>query len=274
MSDGGDPGSQLARLVLAMEQTWQSILDLAASLDDDDWSRPTRCPGWDVHDQVAHVVSLEQLLAGGPLAPEAPAAAYVRNAVGAHMERGVHALRGTPPAELVDLLSAVIATRTAALQANPPQPGDTMLGVMGHQVPVESTLPIRVFDLWAHEQDVRTATGRPGNQSGLGAEVSRDAIVSVLPMRWAKAAGAKPGDVLVLRVDGGLDFERTVIVGEDGRARLAPDAPGEPTAVIELGWADLVARACGREGAEATAVGLGGDEEMARAVVDALPMSP
>ena len=150
-----------------------------------------------------------------------------------------------------------------------------MLGVMGNQVPVEGALPIRVFDLWAHEQDVRTATGRPGNQSGLGAEVSRDAIVGVLPMRWAKAAGAKPGDGLVLRVSGGLDFERAVVVDEDGRAALARvTLPSEPTAVIELAWADLVARACGREGAEATAVGLVGDEAMARAVVDALPMSP
>src|SRR5207342_3643381 len=143
----------------------------------------------------------------------------------AHMERGVHALRGTPPDELVELLRSVIATRSAALQANPPKVGDTVLGVMGNQVPADRSLPIRVFDLWAHEQDVRAAVGRPGNESGPGAEVSRDTILSVLPVHWAKAAGATAGDVLVLRVTGGLDFERTVVVGDDGRARLVSDGP-------------------------------------------------
>jgi uncharacterized protein (TIGR03083 family) len=267
----------LGPLLRAMDQTWTSIIELAESLAPEEFALPTRCPGWDVHDQIAHVVSVEQLLAGGPLAPEAPPAAYIRNEFGAFMERGVQALRGTLPDELVDRLRAAIAARRAALQAHPPKAGDEVRGVMGNLVPAERSLPIRVFDLWAHDQDVRAAVGRPGNESGLGAEASRDAIVGMLPMHWAKAADAAPGDVLVVRVRGGLDFERTVVVADDGRAELAELTGGgqqEPTAAIELAWADLVARACGRDGADRSPVVISGDMAKARAVVDALPMSP
>jgi uncharacterized protein (TIGR03083 family) len=267
----------LGPLLRAMDQTWTSIVELGESLAPEEFALPTRCPGWDVHDQIAHVVSVEQLLAGGPLAPEAPPAAYIRNEFGAFMERGVQALRGTPPDELVELLRAAIEARRAALQADPPKAGGEVRGVMGNLVPAERSLPIRVFDLWAHEQDVRVAVGRLGNESGLAAQASRDAIVGMLPMHWAKAAEAAPGDVLVVRVTGGLDFQRVVVVADDGRADLADLADlaeQAPTATIELDWADLVARACGREAADRTPVVTRGDATMAQAVVDALPMSP
>ena len=73
---------------------------------------------------------------------------------------------GCPRTELIDLLRAAIEARRAALQADPPKAGDDVLGVMGNPVPADRSLPIRVFDLWAHEQDVRIAIGRPGNEDG------------------------------------------------------------------------------------------------------------
>jgi uncharacterized protein (TIGR03083 family) len=282
MSDGDD----LTPVLSAMDDTWSSILDLAQSLAPDEFALPTRCPGWDVHDQIAHLASLEQFLAGGELAPEAPDAPHIRNPVGAHMERGVHALRGLAPGELVAVLQSAIEARRTALRANPPKAGDEVLGVMGNPVPAQRSLPIRVFDLWVHEQDIRVATGRPGNEAGPGARVGRDAILSMVPMYWAKEAGAGPGQSLLLRVTGALPFERTVTVGPDGRAAIAKGADaeegargaegasGEPVAVIELAWADLVARTNGRAGSLASPVAVSGNESMARAVVDALPMSP
>src|SRR4051794_39247837 len=159
MSDGADStddsdGTDLAPVLSAMDATWASIVELAEALTGPEWSLPTRCPGWDVHDQFAHVASLERMLAGGAVPPEAPAATHIRNPVGAHMERGVHALRGLPRDELVAELKAAIAARRAALQANPPKVGDDVQGVMGNPVPAVNALPIRVFDLWVHEQDV------------------------------------------------------------------------------------------------------------------------
>src|SRR4029079_9601395 len=54
MSDRTD----LSPVLDAMDATWDSIIDLAESLTVHEWSLPTRCPGWDVHDQIAHVASL------------------------------------------------------------------------------------------------------------------------------------------------------------------------------------------------------------------------
>ncbi len=276
MGDGDD----LTPLLSAMDDTWSSILDLAQSLAPDEFALPTRCPGWDVHDQIAHIASLEQFLAGEELGPEAPDAPHIRNPVGAHMERGVHALRGLAPDELVVVLQSAIEARRTALRANPPKAGDEVRGVMGNPVPAQRSLPIRVFDLWVHEQDIRVATGRSGNEAGPGALVGRDAILSMLPIYWAKEAGAGPGQSLLLRVTGALAFERTVTVGPDGRAALndgadvQEGASGGLVAVIELAWADLVARTNGRAGSLESPVAVSGDESMARAVVDALPMSP
>lgn len=271
MSDGGD----LTPLLRAMDHTWGSIIELAESLGPEEWSLPTRCPGWDVHDQIAHVASLEQLLAGGELAPDAPPAPHIRNPVGARMERGVHALRGLPPAELVDVLRTVIEVRRTALQADPPQPGDEMLGVMGNPVPVERSLPVRVLDLWAHEQDIRAATGRPGNEAGPGARVSQEAILGMLPMFWVKEAGAVAGQNLRIIVSGALSADRTVVVAADGRAAYSADPDvGEPAVTVQLDWLDLLARSHGRLGADLTPVLISGNEVMARALIAAWPMSP
>ncbi|MFL6098786.1 MAG: maleylpyruvate isomerase family mycothiol-dependent enzyme [Actinomycetales bacterium] len=271
MSDAGD----LTAVLSAMDHTWGSIIALAVSLRPEELALPTRCPGWDVHDQLAHIASLERQLAGGELPPEAPPAPYIRNPVGARMERGVHAMRGWPAERLVDELRLAIEARRIALQANPPRSGDTLTGVMGNPVPAERSLPIRVFDLWIHEQDVRVATGRPGNEAGPGAHVGRDCILGMIPLYWAKNAGAAPGQTFQLRVTGALPFERTVVVDAEGRASYAGSGPAPvPVAALELDWLDLAARANGRTGADQTPVHIEGDRAMATAMVEALPMSP
>jgi uncharacterized protein (TIGR03083 family) len=43
------------------------LLGLLESLDAGDWQRPTVCPGWTVHDIVAHVVHAGAQHSGGRL---------------------------------------------------------------------------------------------------------------------------------------------------------------------------------------------------------------
>ncbi len=54
-----------------LEVTWQSILELCADLTEDEWKRPTGCPGWSVQDNVAHLVDYESGALGRPR-PEVP----------------------------------------------------------------------------------------------------------------------------------------------------------------------------------------------------------
>ena len=43
--------------VLAWQSTTRDVIDLLRSLGDDEWSQPTDCPGWTVHDVLAHMVA-------------------------------------------------------------------------------------------------------------------------------------------------------------------------------------------------------------------------
>ena len=49
---------------------WQSALEtvvaLGAATTDEQWRLPTPCPGWSVGDVVAHLVDIEQMMAGSP----------------------------------------------------------------------------------------------------------------------------------------------------------------------------------------------------------------
>ncbi len=50
----------------ALEETWQIWAQLGAHLTDEQWSRPTRCPGWDVAALFAHHSAFPQALNAPP----------------------------------------------------------------------------------------------------------------------------------------------------------------------------------------------------------------
>ena len=54
----------LEPFVEAWRGTTRDVLALLPSLSDDDWARPTDCPGWTVHDVVAYAKS-QQILCQG-----------------------------------------------------------------------------------------------------------------------------------------------------------------------------------------------------------------
>ncbi len=112
----------------------QRLTDLVAGAAQADWARPVpACPGWDVHDVVAHLVAVvDDALAGrltGPPSPEVTAEQIAR---------------------LRDEAGAAMLTRWAE-QAPMFEQAVTDLGIWP-----------AALDVGAHEQDVRGALGCPG----------------------------------------------------------------------------------------------------------------
>ena len=47
-----------------LADVWQDIAGIGADLSADEWRLPTECPGWSVHDNVAHMIGTERMLLG------------------------------------------------------------------------------------------------------------------------------------------------------------------------------------------------------------------
>ena len=130
-----------------------------------------------------------------------------------------------------------------------------LLGPFGMR-PARLTLGVRVFDIWAHGEDVRRATGRPADLDSAAAGVAVGWIRKAL----AKVVGADAG--LPEGVDRGDRGGRAARVhprrcGSAPRAAAngCADVPADPTVRLSMGTEAFTRRACGRWPVEATPVG-------------------
>lgn len=255
-------------LVDTLEEVWRSIDALCSTLSDEQWKTETECPGWSVQDNLAHIVGIESSIMGRP-APDhtPPDLPHVKNDIGRANEVWVDAYRAGTGPEVLDAFREVTAARIAALRAmtdgdfgadswTPAGPGT-----------VRELLPFRIFDSWAHEQDMRRALGIPGDLQGPAAELSLDRVTGALPYVVGKKVKPADGTTVVFAWDG----RTTDIVVEGGRAKLLDTAPAEPTVRLTMGIDTLVRLGMGRgdpgEILARGAVTIAGDEELGRAIV-------
>src|SRR5690349_15468955 len=95
-----------------LEMTWRSIEDLCSTLSEDDWLRPTGCPGWTVKDNLSHLVSYEASALGRPSPEHTPAdLSHTKNALGESNEIGVDFRRSQPGATVFAEFREVTAAR-------------------------------------------------------------------------------------------------------------------------------------------------------------------
>ena len=154
--------SDVGELVEAYAQTVQHLIDLGRTMRPDDANKPTDCPGWTVLDQLAHVASLEAMVAGEP-EPDVDIShhTHVRHAVGAKVERYVESRRGRDLEEVLDELEERLGERLAFYRSGTEWAEREVSGPFGPTT-WGDLLAIRTFDIWVHEQDVREALARPG----------------------------------------------------------------------------------------------------------------
>ena len=148
-----------------------AFLALLRSLDKDDWSKPTDCTEWTVHNVLAHVLGQWEGAAsvrmffrrhrkGHRRYPE-------RTRLAALTQQQVDELSQRPPAELIDQLAAV---GPKALRAVRRMPSFVRRFNVNRLFP-EDRLPdgslaylfdvIAARDTWMHRVDIAVATGRP-----------------------------------------------------------------------------------------------------------------
>ena len=49
-----------------LTEVWASVVVACEQLDDEQWDRPTDCPGWSVKDNLSHLIGIERMLLGDP----------------------------------------------------------------------------------------------------------------------------------------------------------------------------------------------------------------
>lgn len=255
----------------AMHDAVDGFVEAVVTLQDTDWDRPTGCPGWSVHDVVAHVVGLEDVLTGGvePDVELPDGLAHVTNNVSRYTERHVQVRRARRPDELIDELSRVVARRREQLAGDLDAMAPSFLG---GQQPLGRSIGLRAFDIFVHEQDIRRAVGRPGHLDGPAAAACLRRVLrglaDVLPDRVVADEAT-----LVLAVRGDQDATLWLDLGV---GEVLDVEPVDPTVAMTFEFADLVPLACGRDDAPdpARVAVVTGNDALAARVLTSLGITP
>ncbi|MEO7058730.1 MAG: maleylpyruvate isomerase family mycothiol-dependent enzyme [Lapillicoccus sp.] len=281
------PPADLVSLVDAFEHTVQAMIDLGQTCSAADFDRPTECPGWSVKDQFSHVVGLETWFDGGHV-PQItlPDLVHVSAGVGEFNEVWVHERRDIEGPDVVGELEDILPSRMTSLRDPALTPQTSMKGLT-RPGPAGEVMRFRLVDVWCHEQDIRTALGRPGDLDSAGAAAFVAVVFSALPKIVARDAHVAPGQTVILDVTGPVVGRAgvRVVTDTEGRPRgeelftgETPDAGGHDetggTTSITLSTDALTRRAAGRRSVDDLTFSVAGDESVARRVLDHLVITP
>ncbi|MEU0895842.1 maleylpyruvate isomerase family mycothiol-dependent enzyme [Streptomyces massasporeus] len=250
----------------------EAISELLQPLAEAEWNRRTPCPGWSVRDVVSHVIGLDCEMLGDPRPIHSlPRDLFhVTNEHQRYMEMQVDVRRHHTAPEMTSELEYVIIRRNRQLRNESRDPGTKVRGPLGSELTLEESMRRHAFDVWVHEQDLRTALGRPGNLDSPGALVARDVLLGELPRVVAEGAQAPRSSAIVFDVHGPVEFLRTIRVDIQGRGTLETAPALGPAATLTLDWETYVRLACGRVTAESVSDRLKteGDPELTAAILN------
>ena len=222
------------RAIGGLADVWSRLDELLAGLDDADWHRPTNLPGWDVQDNVAHIIGTEGMLLGESPDVEIDRAEHphVRNDIGAFNEQWVQSMRSESPAAVLARFRDFTSRRMAALTAM----DDDAWNAEGFTPAGRDTygrfMRIRTFDCWLHEQDIRDALDRPGGEGGASAALALEEMTAAMGFVVGKRAGAPTGSGVRFELTGGSARRIDVEVAE--RAQVVDDLSGVPTVTLSM----------------------------------------
>lgn len=263
------------RLIQVMEQGWSALDEVCTLLAPEEWGLPTDLPAWSVKDNVSHISGVESLILGRPRAEGEVSGDHIRNDLGVLNEREVAKRRPWPPAEVIAEFRELTLARREQLRALTEEqwttPMETPLGTLTWR----DFLPIRILDVFCHEQDVRRAIGRPGHLDGECAALVFGRFSLALPRILGKNAGAPEGASIVLEVS---HPGRTLAAAVTGGRGAAVDPPADPTARATMDFETYLCLSGGRWSAERALsdgrVKVEGDQDLARRVLENMAVTP
>jgi uncharacterized protein (TIGR03083 family) len=262
--------NRLEGLVHAWLTCVGDIHDLLVDLEPSDWQRPTSCPGWTVHDVVAHLAAIEHELTTGERPATVPAGA--RDVVSAYTQAGVDARRDRSAEDLVEEFAAATAARADQLAAlsptDPTGTPDRTPGGIGWDW--QTLLRNRVIDVWVHEQDIRRATHRAGGMSTPAAEVTTAVFAAALGYIIGKRVGAAPGIAVRVVID---DVATTYAVDDNGRCNPT-NADVRPDVELRMDRATFTGLAAGRLSVTDAQVQSTGDDDLAQRILTSMAVTP
>jgi uncharacterized protein (TIGR03083 family) len=248
VQDPSQPWSAQGRTATAaLAETWRSLADVGRALDPAQWRAPTECPGWDVQDQLSHLIGIERLLLGEAPPPwDGPLGDHVRTDFAEGNEPWIAIRRATPGEEILAEFVTVTDRRLGVLgeltEEEWGQVGPTIIG----EVAYADFMRTRVFDSWVHEQDVRLAVGCPGGRGGLASSLAIDQVQRAMGFVVGKKAGAPEGSVVRFSITGPSHDARSFTLAiRDGRAGPESDQ-ARPTVTLSMSSLDFVRLGCGR----------------------------
>ena len=102
----------------ALAETWGALAEVCHELSDTEWALPTECPGWDVKDQLSHLIGIERSMMGEPAPPwDGPFGEHVKNDFAAGNEPWIAVRRPFPGPTVRAEFVEVTRTRLAQLEA-------------------------------------------------------------------------------------------------------------------------------------------------------------
>jgi uncharacterized protein (TIGR03083 family) len=141
----------VSEIAIGYRTTRERLSELVRSLSDEDLRRTVpACPAWDVHDVIAHMSGVQELLTAGER-PTGDTQAWIDSIVAAR--------RDVPVGELLD--------RWASCEA-------------GTSALIDGGVPVLIVDVVSHEHDVRNAVGMPGARQVAEVPAAVEVILAAL----------------------------------------------------------------------------------------------
>ena len=254
------------RLVTALEETWDGIRKLLADVRDEEWSRPTPCTDWDVHDLASHLAAIESQFQGLPQPPSDPPPGA--SGIDGWTAMGVQARRGWTPDQILSEIEQASEAQLGHVRSLDAEGwrGKTM-GPLGETTEERLALT-RLMDIYVHLLDLRSGLGRDlqpdAEPTALG--VCVDWALDLTPWGAVKKAGLGEGSRVRLALS--EPEARTVdVVVEDGRGRVEKPS-GEVTDSIAGPAPAYLLLVTGRTTVADAAGGLKAEGDAARRLVE------